>query len=222
MCINLQKKLDSCRFNEFILYIMVSSPDFVHIFAPDTGVSADVSGQSANIKLKTYREIFNYRLRMKKKVERLQAIREIISTTRVGSQEELLRSLVARGFDLTQATLSRDLKQLQIAKIAMNDGGYMYILSDTGMGKMMSVKMASVQGGGSTACLSLRFSGNLAVIRTRPGYAGSVAYDIDSADLDEIIGSIAGDDTVVLVLREDVSRKDIKEALAAYIPSVIE
>lgn len=155
---------------------------------------------------------------MKKKVERLQVIREIISTSRISSQEELLDALTERGYGLTQATLSRDLKQLQIAKIAASDGGYMYVLSDSGLSKMLSVKMAALHGIGSSACLSIRFSGNLAVIKTRPGYAGSVAYDIDSAELEEIIGTVAGDDTVLLVLKEGVSRGEMREVLSAYIP----
>lgn len=67
---------------------------------------------------------------MKKKVNRLQAIKEIIINTRVGSQEELLQLLSANGYNLTQATLSRDLKQLKIAKVPGNDGGYVYVLPE--------------------------------------------------------------------------------------------
>ena len=67
---------------------------------------------------------------MKNKGNRLQAIKEIISTVRVGGQDELLKILQDKGFDLTQATLSRDLKQLQVVKIAAVDGGYTYVLPE--------------------------------------------------------------------------------------------
>lgn len=75
---------------------------------------------------------------MKNKVARLQAIREIIIHSRVKSQDEILKKLHELGFDLTQATLSRDLKQLRIAKVPGNDGSYVYIMPEIGsIGKLM-------------------------------------------------------------------------------------
>lgn len=109
---------------------------------------------------------------MKKKVNRLQAIKEIIINTRVGSQEELLQLLSANGYNLTQATLSRDLKQLKIAKVPGNDGGYVYVLPEVaGLGKIMHAKMISPHTSFAGGFISINFSGNLAVIKTRPGYA---------------------------------------------------
>ena len=112
---------------------------------------------------------------MKNKVARLQAIREIIIHSRVKSQDEILKKLHELGFDLTQATLSRDLKQLRIAKVPGNDGSYVYIMPEIGsIGKLMQEKLSEnperqIPGG----FISINFSGNLSVIKTRPGYAGS-------------------------------------------------
>ena len=78
---------------------------------------------------------------MKNKVDRLQAIKEIIISHKISSQEDLLKQLTERGFDLTQATLSRDLKQLQIAKVAGKDGGYLYVMPETaGIGRLANAK----------------------------------------------------------------------------------
>ena len=68
--------------------------------------------------------------------------------------------------------------------------------------------------------LSIEFSANIAVIKTRPGYASSLAYDIDSSNFHEIIGTIAGDDTIMLVLREGCSRTSVKHALEHVIPNI--
>ena len=78
---------------------------------------------------------------MKNKVDRLQAIKEIIISHKISSQEDLLKQLTERGFDLTQATLSRDLKQLQIAKVAGKDGGYLYVMPEiAGIGRLANAK----------------------------------------------------------------------------------
>jgi transcriptional regulator of arginine metabolism len=68
--------------------------------------------------------------------------------------------------------------------------------------------------------ISIEFSGNIAVIRTRPGYASSLAYDIDNREFDEILGTIAGDDTIMLVMREGCTRTDLKSALSLIIPNI--
>ena len=68
--------------------------------------------------------------------------------------------------------------------------------------------------------ISLAFSGNIAVIRTRPGYASSMAYDIDTHECEDILGTIAGDDTIMLVLREGVSPDKIRQSLSFIIPNI--
>ena len=108
---------------------------------------------------------------MKSKNSRLDAIKIIISSKEVGSQEELLQELAKEGFQLTQATLSRDLKQLKVAKAAsMNNTMYKRMTEQHSASEMLM----------HNGFISIEFSANLAVIKTRPGYASSLAYDIDN------------------------------------------
>lgn len=157
---------------------------------------------------------------MKCKNSRLDSIKMIISSKEVGSQEELLKELVAEGFKLTQATLSRDLKQLKVAKAASMNGNYVYVLPNNTMYKRMTEPHTASEMLRNTGFISIEFSANIAVIKTRPGYASSLAYDIDNAGLHEIIGTIAGDDTIMMVVREGCSRTDVKQALAHIIPDI--
>ena len=104
---------------------------------------------------------------MKKKANRLDAIKMIISSKEVGSQEELLQELGQEGFELTQATLSRDLKQLKVAKAASMNGKYVYVLPNDIMYKRVGDQSASEMLM-NNGFISLQFSGNIAVIKTRP------------------------------------------------------
>ena len=103
---------------------------------------------------------------MKKKANRLDAIKMIISSKDVSSQEELLQALSKEGFELTQATLSRDLKQLKVAKAANMNGKYVYVLPNNIMYKRSNDQSASEMLM-TSGFVSLQFSGNIAVIRTR-------------------------------------------------------
>ncbi|MCC8186096.1 MAG: arginine repressor [Bacteroides sp.] len=156
---------------------------------------------------------------MKKKASRLDAIKMIISSQEIGSQEELLQALSAEGFELTQATLSRDLKQLKVAKAASTHGKYVYVLPNDIMYKR-STGMSATEMVMNTGFVSLEFSRNIAVIRTRPGYASSMAYDIDKTEFKEILGTVAGDDTIILVLREEVQPDQVRKLLSTIIPSL--
>ena len=157
---------------------------------------------------------------MKSKNNRLDAIKMIISSKEVGSQEELLQELLKEGYSLTQATLSRDLKQLKVAKAASMNGNYVYVLPNNTMYKRMTEQHSATEMLRFNGVVNLEFSGNLAVIKTRPGYASSVAYDIDNHNFEEILGTIAGDDTILLVMREGSSRTSVLDALSFIIPNV--
>ena len=154
---------------------------------------------------------------MKDKHLRLEAIKIIISSREIGSQDEILQELLKEGFTLTQATLSRDLKQLKVAKAASMNGNYVYVLpNDTMYKRSTSVKPAKemMQTNG---LLNIRFSGNIGVIKTRPGYASSMAYDIDMENIPYIIGTVAGDDTIVLVLEEGAPKETVRRQIQALI-----
>lgn len=157
---------------------------------------------------------------MKKKASRLDAIKMIISSKDISSQEELLQALAQEGFELTQATLSRDLKHLKVAKAANMNGKYVYVLPNNIMYKRPNDQSTSEMLM-NTGFISLQFSGNIAVIRTRPGYASSMAYDIDNRDCPAILGTIAGDDTIMLVLHETVSHEEIRIFLSQIVPNVV-
>lgn len=157
---------------------------------------------------------------MKIKKNRLETLRMIISSQELGSQDELLEALQKEGFKLTQATLSRDLKQLKVAKAATMNGNYVYVLPNVTMYTRVSTpqqirEMMQVPG-----FLSINFSGNMGVIKTRPGYASSIAYNIDNNDIPQIIGTIAGDDTIFIVIRQGVTDNEVIEALNDVVPNI--
>jgi len=157
---------------------------------------------------------------MKVKNNRLEALRLIISSQQLGSQDELLNALQKEGFKLTQATLSRDLKQLKVAKAASMSGNYVYVLPNETMYKRVSTpnsirEMLKVPG-----FVSINFSGNLGVIKTRPGYASSIAWNIDNSDIPEILGTIAGDDTIFVVIKEGVKHQEVIESLSDVVPNM--
>ena len=153
---------------------------------------------------------------MKKKANRLDAIKMIISSKDVSSQEELLQALSKEGFELTQATLSRDLKQLKVAKAANMNGKYVYVLPNNIMYKRSNDQSASEMLM-TSGFVSLQFSGNIAVIRTRPGYASSMA---DNRECPAILGTIAGDDTIMLVVHEAASHDEVRSFLSQIIPNI--
>ena len=157
---------------------------------------------------------------MKSKNNRLDAIKMIISSKEIGSQDELLQELMKEGYSLTQATLSRDLKQLKVAKAASMKGNYVYVLPNNTMYKRMTEQHSASEMLMYNGFVSIDFSSNLAVIKTRPGYASRLAYDIDNHDFEEILGTIAGDDTILLVLREGYTRTSIRNALSLIIPNI--
>ena len=143
---------------------------------------------------------------MKNKGERIQKIKEIISSTKIESQGQLLDILLEEGYDLTQATLSRDLKRMRIAKVGDGCGGYSYILPGQNVAKTLNGAHSVSSVPSSNWFVSIDFSGQFCVIKTRPGYAGGIALDIDAKDAEQVMGTIAGDDTIMCAVRntEDV------------------
>lgn len=157
---------------------------------------------------------------MKNKKSRLQLILDIIHTQSVGSQEELVGLLAEKGYKVTQATLSRDLKKLRVTKVATDKGNYIYIVPNSNDVKdtMLTVNQGPTNPNNSVGFVSLSFSGPMAVIKTRNGYASGLAYDIDMSRPPEILGTIAGADTVFAVLREDVTHDQAMKVLQRFIP----
>lgn len=155
---------------------------------------------------------------MKVKTNRLETLKLLISSGEYGSQEEVLVALKKEGFTLTQATLSRDLKQLKVAKAASMNGKYVYVLPNETMYKRIHKPLSAAEMMMTTGFISINFSGNIAVIKTRPGYASSIAYNIDTSEMPEILGTIAGDDTIIVVIKEGVSHEEVTESLSQLMP----
>lgn len=147
---------------------------------------------------------------MKNKLDRLKVIKEVVTDNKISNQDDLLKILKDRGFELTQATLSRDLKRLKITKSPTESGEYCYIINPV----MPSQKKGEIKIIGSN---SLEFSGQLAVLKTRSGYAGGIAAEIDSRASSAILGTIAGDDTILIIPREGFSRSEITKILSNVI-----
>lgn len=157
---------------------------------------------------------------MKNKKERLQLILSLVKKNSIGSQNELAQLLKENGCEVTQATLSRDLKSMKITKVATNDGGYMYIIPDSNriQDSMLMSGRNSMTAHQQVGFISIKLSGNIAVIKTRNGYAAGLAYDIDMSHSEEVLGTIAGADTVFAIMNEDVSHEEALKFFARFIP----
>ncbi len=156
---------------------------------------------------------------MKDKSNRLMLIKDLIRNNRIGSQEELLTLLQEHNFDLTQATLSRDLKQLKVAKMPDHDGNYVYLLpEDSGINRQSWLKQSDFSNHTASGFLSIDFCGVFAVVKTKPGYSGSIAADIDQKTSSEVLGTIAGDDTILIIPREHITRAELLRALSEVLP----
>ncbi len=139
---------------------------------------------------------------------RLEAIEGIVRDVPIDGQEQLLKLLREKGFSVTQATLSRDFNELQIVKVPDGGGGYRYMPHPQ---RGQSEPQPSI-------IVSVEVSGQMAVIRTRPGYASALAAEVDEARLKGVMGTVAGDDTVLVILRADVRKDAFVSALATVAP----
>lgn len=153
---------------------------------------------------------------MRNKTKRLLTIRQLIETELISSQEELLFRLKELGVEATQSTLSRDLKFMKVAKIPHKEKGYIYIIPEN-INEQREEKISSVI---TDAILSIDFSGNMAVIKTLPGYANAVTVLIDCENYFEVLGTVAGEDTIFIVMREGVSRSQLIEVLTSVHPGI--
>jgi len=153
---------------------------------------------------------------MKEKADRQHAIQEILGNSKISSQEELRSMLESRGYSTTQATLSRDLSALRVIKIPNEEKGYIYTMSSEVPATYNHLEDSSPL----HTCRSIAFSHNLAIIKCAPSFAPSVALILDRIDLPEIIGTIAGDDTVLIILAESVSHEQFRELLVNRLPEL--
>jgi len=150
------------------------------------------------------------------KTKRLIAIEKIIGEESIPSQEVLLKKLRSKGIMCTQATLSRDLRQLGVSRVPAGAGGYRYSLTVDG-------RPSPKQGVNLNIVPVIRDivdAKGLMVIRTIPGSASSTAYYIDNAGRFEIAGTIAGDDTILVIPRNGISLSQVHTCLELVLPGV--
>jgi transcriptional regulator of arginine metabolism len=152
------------------------------------------------------------------KTKRLLAIEKIIAEENISSHEMLIRKLKAKGIICTQATLSRNLKQLGAGRISDGKGGYKYSLPE---------HMVNAQSGNGRlqvlpAILGIIDAKGLLVIRTLPGNANNTAIYIDNTSRYEIAGTIAGDDTILVIPRDGITNNQVHTCLELIMPGLHE
>jgi transcriptional regulator of arginine metabolism len=143
------------------------------------------------------------------KTQRHAAILKIIRQQQVASQEQLRELLRAQGFDVTQATLSRDIRELGLPKVAAPDGGSRYASPPEG-GSAMRPHLAQLL---PTMLVSVEGVGPLVVLKTPAGAAQALGLAVDGAGWSEIIGTIAGDDAILVITRSERARRAVETRL---------
>lgn len=151
---------------------------------------------------------------MNQKSKRLSIIRKIIRSEYISSQEELIKRLEECGVQITQSTLSRDLKYMHVAKVPHKEKGYIYVLPNNSRDDLV------ISTNISDNITDIAFSGNMCVISTKPGYASAISVPIDSKGISEILGTIAGDNTILLILRDGFDMESLMEQLYMLFPSL--
>lgn len=151
---------------------------------------------------------------MNPKSKRLSIIRKIIRSEYISSQEELIKRLEECGVQITQSTLSRDLKQMHVAKVPHKEKGYIYVLPNNSRDDLV------ISPNITDNITDIAFSGNMCVISTKPGYASAISVPIDNRGISEILGTIAGDNTILLILRDGFDMDMLMEQLYMLFPSL--
>jgi len=143
------------------------------------------------------------------KAKRHLKIREIIANEEIDTQEELVELLKGAGFNVTQATVSRDIKELHLIKVPLDDGKYKYSLpADQKFNPFQKLKRLL-----SDSFIGIDYSENLIVLKTLPGNANAIGALIDNLQWDEIMGTICGDDTCLIICKTKENAKEISNKL---------
>jgi transcriptional regulator of arginine metabolism len=146
---------------------------------------------------------------MSNKADRQNTIRELVGSRAVGSQEELRRLLRQRGWDVTQSTLSRDLREMRLARVPDADGGARYALTES----VPDTTRVTLERLLPQLFDRLDGVGELLVLHTMPGGAQAIAFALDAEGWPELLGTIAGDDTILMICRSAAAREKIARRL---------
>lgn len=135
-------------------------------------------------------------------------ILNVIRMMDVETQEQLLAELKLRGFTTTQATISRDIKELRLIKIASSNGGYKYSIAESEQDSGFVPRVRNIF---RECVIKVDVAQNLVVIKTITGMANAAAFALDTMKISEIVGTIAGDDNVLIILRDNESAENFFE-----------
>jgi len=155
---------------------------------------------------------------VKERLIRLKAVRKLLKNNRIDSQETLLKHLQKEGFEVTQATLSRDLKVLKVGKMSDGKGGYFYSLPEDGEAQETDRTYINdfLKG-----YISIDWSGNIVVVKTYSGHSDPVALALDTFNFEEVLGTVAGRDNAVAVfLREGYNGEDFMRRMKEIMPEL--
>lgn len=142
------------------------------------------------------------------KSKRQRKILEIITNNNIETQEELAQALVREGFNVTQATVSRDIREMELSKVSAN-GRQKYAVTPNGSIGANNKYVRVLNDG----VISMETAGNLLVIKTVPGMAMAVGAAIDALEIKEIVGCIAGDDTIMCAIKDSHDTSTVKKIL---------
>ncbi len=149
------------------------------------------------------------------KSNRQSEIINIIVTTNVETQEELRQALRARGYNATQATISRDIKQLHLVKERSGGGHYHYARSSRKHNSDVEARLRTIF---KESVTSFDVAQNIVVVNTMPGLASAACSALDSMEIDQLVGTLAGDDTILVVTRSEKNARllcaDLRALLA--------
>ena len=140
---------------------------------------------------------------------RQQKILEIIEKYDIDTQEALIIKLKEAGYIVTQTTISRDINQLKLVKAVTAGGSYKYIVPDVKRENNKTVMNSAL----TEAVIKIQAAKNIVVVKTLSGMANAIAVCVDSINHDDIVGSVAGDDTILLVIKDDETAKMLEEKL---------
>lgn len=150
------------------------------------------------------------------KNKRQEKIISLITRYEIETQEELIGMLYKEGFQVTQATVSRDIRELKLTKVLTGRGSYRYTVSSNNEnGPSIKFNRALIN-----SIISVDYAINNIVIKTYPGLATAVATGLDSIDSNDILGCVAGDDTIIMVVKSENSAKDISTRIHALLDTI--
>ncbi len=148
---------------------------------------------------------------MNARTKRMRMIANILNAQVITNQQQLTESLLMQGVEVTQATLSRDLRDLRAEKKILPNGTFKYVIPSN---PVVEQKVLGLDSHLSHQSIhTIEFCGPFAVVKTRPGYANAVAYDIDDKGSEIILGTIAGDDTILVIPKEHTTKDELGDFL---------